>query len=130
MINSEQRQDGPTALLVEPRPEHHETLKHVLPEWSLVDASGSSLREEHRAPVSQPDVIIVFSRTHEEERAEEIAQIIRRRREYERTPLLVAITIYQMPLGHNVKKLPRTDFIFMPIERTDLEQRLEEMKPE
>jgi hypothetical protein len=110
--------------------DQREKLKGVLPDWRLVDAPENHSWSDQGKPLpTDLDVIIVFSRTHQEKHTMELAQTIRRLRTYEHVPLLVAITIYQMPLGHDVEKLPKANFIFKPIHRADLEHRLQELNP-
>lgn len=71
--------------------------------------------------------IIVFSEKYHEKASFEICTKIREHKDLNGIPILVAITMYQMPLGNSVKKLPNAGFIFTPIEEDILKNRLQEM---
>ena len=73
------------------------------------------------------DAVIVFSRKYAEQEALLICKSIRDCDEFNPIPLLVAITMYQMPLGNDVKRLPNAGFILFPIKEQDLLKRLNEM---
>jgi hypothetical protein len=39
-------------------------------------------------------------------------------------PLLVAVNMYQMPLANRVKQMPRAHYIFTPLKKADVRDRL------
>jgi hypothetical protein len=97
--------------------------------WKWVEAP-LEWKSESGIPVEQEgsiDVIIVFARKYAEPEALAICQSIRSCKEWERIPLLVAISMFQMPLGNDVKRLPNASALFMPIKEEDLLKRLEEL---
>lgn len=71
------------------------------------------------------DVIIVFARKDREKRALDVCSRICEKKDMESVPLFIAGNRYQMNLAHEVKRLPQVDFIFTPINKDEL---LEKMK--
>jgi response regulator RpfG family c-di-GMP phosphodiesterase len=71
------------------------------------------------------DVIIVFARKDREKRALDVCTRIREKKDMESVPLFIAGNRYQMDLVHAVKRLPQVDFIFTPIDKDGL---LDKMK--
>ena len=96
--------------------------------WNWVEAP-LEWKAEDGMPVNDTsiDAIVVFSRKHQENAALEMCRSIRDCPELQAIPLLVAITMYQMPLGNNVKRLPNAHFIFTPIKEDDLLKRLNQV---
>jgi hypothetical protein len=117
----------PTLVLVEPSAEDIAQLGMELPDWQWVEApedwSGSGREHPFRGPVR---AVIVFARTNEENHALGLCQAIRQRPEMVGVPLLVAITMYQMLLGTEVKKMPNAHFIFKPVREHQLRARMGE----
>ena len=74
-------------------------------------------------------VVLVFVHTYEEEEALRICEYLRGRRESDGIPLLVAINMYQMPLGNSVKCLPDAGFVFTPLKAGDLAVKIHEIAP-
>jgi response regulator RpfG family c-di-GMP phosphodiesterase len=70
------------------------------------------------------DVVIVFSETYREKETYAVCQQLREHPAYGRTPLLVAVNMYQMPLANRVKALPQAHFIFAPFKAADVEGRV------
>ena len=70
------------------------------------------------------EAIIVFSRKYEEKEALGLCRRIRENPALETIPLLVAINMYQMPLGNNVKRMANADFVFTPLQEEELNKRL------
>lgn len=97
--------------------------------WNWIEAPLEWKPEDGIPVTSSIGAIIVFSRKYAEQEALLICKSIRNSYEFNNIPVLVAITMYQMPLGNNVKRLPNADFIFMPIKEQDLVKRLNEMAP-
>jgi response regulator RpfG family c-di-GMP phosphodiesterase len=116
-----------TALLIEPEAEQREKLQRELPRWSFLDVSAGRVVSEGQE-MDSADVVLVFAKTHQEGHALDVSRQIRRNREYDDVPVLVAITIYQMPLGHDIQKLPKAGFIFRPIKAEELARRVSELK--
>jgi len=98
------------------------------PDWNWV-AAPSTWQPKDGPPEDcpQPDLVVVFSRKYAEAEARTLCESIRERNEFQGIPLLVAISMYQMPLGNDVKKLDNADFIFLPIQGEDLSKRMNEM---
>jgi response regulator RpfG family c-di-GMP phosphodiesterase len=71
------------------------------------------------------DVIIVFAHKDRENRALDICTRICEKKAMESVPLFIAGNRYQMNLAHKVKRLPQVDFIFTPIDKDEL---LDKMK--
>jgi hypothetical protein len=97
--------------------------------WNCIEASPDWYPSQG-FPVLDGKVagIIIFSKKYQEKEALEICKSIREQRELDNIPLLVAITMYQMPLGNSVKKLPDANFIFVPLEKDALKKRLTQIK--
>ena len=74
------------------------------------------------------DGIMVFARKYQEKEALGICKAVRGNTSFDQTPLLVAISMYQMPLGNSVKKLPNADLVFMPLQEKELSQHLNELE--
>jgi hypothetical protein len=104
-----------------------ESLKEYLPEIEWRAESPKTAMEDRT-----PNAVIVFAKTHEEEVALSRCHSLRESNEVTQVPVLVAISIYQMPLGNQVKRLPNCDLVFLsvteegpPIEREDLLEKLQ-----
>jgi hypothetical protein len=70
------------------------------------------------------DAIIVFARKDREKRALDVCMHLCEKQEMETVPLFIAGSRYQMSLAHEVKRLPRGDFIFTPIDENALLDRI------
>ncbi len=68
----------------------------------------------------RPDLVIVFARKYAEAEALAICEAIRGCREMDGIPLLAAISMYQMPLGNDVKRLPGADIVFTPLKAAEV----------
>jgi hypothetical protein len=71
------------------------------------------------------DVIIVFARKDREKRALDVCTQICEKKDMENVPLFIAGNRYQMNLAHEAKRLPHVNFIFTPIDKDEL---LDKMK--
>lgn len=119
---------GPAVLLVEPPAGELERLAQEIPGWDLAETDGSlAIGDAVQAGSATPSAVIVFARKDEEPHALEVCRRIRGMERYRDVPLLVAITIYQMPLGNDVKRLRNANFIFTPIKKRDLSARVGDM---
>jgi len=117
-----------TILLVEPSSQQIAQLKRDIPDWNWIEMPPP----QHDTGVfisgqSQVDVVIVFAKSNEEEYALTLCEKIRKLPELNSIPLLVAINRYQMMLGNDVKHLPLSHFIFAPIDKNSLIEKLEEI---
>lgn len=70
------------------------------------------------------DAIIVFARKDREKRALDVCMHLCEKQEVEGVPLFIAGSRYQMSLAHEVRRLPRGDFIFTPIDEDALLDRI------
>jgi hypothetical protein len=114
--------EKPNVALVDYPPEEVPSLQKDIPEINWVQ------KQNLPAPDSDSlDAIVVNARHHDEDHALSLCQEIRDDNRYDGIPVLVAISIYQMPLGNNVKKLPNAHFLFVPLDKEELFERLEEM---
>jgi response regulator RpfG family c-di-GMP phosphodiesterase len=97
-------------------------------DWSFIEAPPD-WRPGQGVPGGGVPVqgVIVFSRRYREKDALAMCKAIRECPSFDDVPLLVAITMYQMPLGNNVKRLPHADFIFTPLKEEELLKRLNDM---
>ncbi len=86
------------------------------PDWKPEDGLPES--------ASETDVILIFSKRHKEREIRKLCERIRTIPALQGIPLLVAVTQYEMPLANRVKELPKTDYVFTPIEEDDLIERL------
>ena len=70
------------------------------------------------------DAVIVFSEIYREDETYAACRQLREMDALRKTPLLVAVNMYQMPLANRVKAMPNAHFIFTPIDAEDLQGRL------
>lgn len=97
-------------------------------EWQLAVADDRALGGDPAVGDAKPPAaIVVFARKDEEDHALAVCRRLRSEEKYRGVPLLVAVTIYQMPLGNDVKRLRNAHFIFTPIKEDDLRQRIASM---
>jgi len=117
-----------TVLMVEAQPEHVQTLKEQLSAWTLYRApTGWPAAKALDLDAKDVGLVIVYTRPREEAHALGVCQDVRQQTGLDQVPLLVAINRYQMMLGHDVRKLPWADFVFVPLERDSLVEKLEDM---
>ena len=124
--------DNPSRTILLVNTTHNPDAKIDKPEfmsgWNWFEAP-LEWKAEDGMPVNDTRInaVIVFSRKYAEQEALLFCKSIRNCYEFNNIPLLVAITMYQMPLGNDVKRLPNAGFIFLPIKEQDLVKRLNEM---
>lgn len=70
------------------------------------------------------DVMVVFARTYREKETFAILTRIRETPAWSGIPLLVAVSMYQMPLANRVKPMPRATYVFVPFRDNDLVDRI------
>jgi hypothetical protein len=73
---------------------------------------------------AEADLIIVFAATYREKETRALCRRVRESEAFCETPLLVAVNMYQMPLANRIKEMPKSYFIFTPVEQGDLAERL------
>lgn len=125
-------EEGLSIALIDAEDNQVESLKEHLPDIDWRPGTPDPDRSEET-----PNAVIVFAKTHEEEAALSRCRSLRDSQELSNTPVLVAITIYQMPLGNQVKKLTNCDLVFFsvkddgpPIQREDLFEKLRGLESE
>jgi hypothetical protein len=108
--------DSHAVLLVDATKEEVTQLRKEMPDWHwfredrLFDFTPKSASHSI-------DVIIVFARKDKEKHAIDVCTSLRDKNDLESIPLFIAANRYQMHLAHEVKRLPQVDFIFTPIEK-------------
>ena len=124
MSKSARKEDSRAVLLVDATQEEVEQLRKEMPDWLWF--GEDRLFDLTPKPASHSiDVIIVFARKDREKRALEVCTRISEKKDMESVPLFIAANRYQMDLAHAVKRLPQVDFIFKPINKAVL---LDKMK--
>jgi len=117
-------------LLVDNSPEQAEQMRNSVSRWPLKEVSSDTVCEARDPDATEhADAIIVFAHKDEEKHALEVCRQLRNLDTYNEVPLLVAITIYQMPLANAVKRLPNAHFVFTPIKDEELRDVLNDMSP-
>lgn len=122
-----------TILLVnkEDNPDAKINLSERMASWNWIEAPPDWKPEEGASFCPTPmDLIIVFARKYAEEEALRLCTAIRQCPAFDGTPLVAAISMYQMPLGNDVKRLPYAGTIFTPVREKHVLKRLREMTPE
>ena len=108
--------DSHAVLLVDATEEEVMQLRKEMPDWLWF--REDRLFDFAPKPASHSiDVIIVFARKDRERRALDVCTRICEKNDLESVPLFIAANRYQMDLAHEVKRLPQVDFIFTPIEK-------------
>ena len=108
--------DSHAVLLVDATEEEVMQLRKEMPDWLWF--REDRLFDFTPKPASHSiDVIIVFARKDREKRALDVCTRICEKNDLESVPLFIAANRYQMDLAHEVKRLPQVDFIFTPIEK-------------
>ena len=96
--------------------------------WEWVDApEGWKPEDGPPVDVDRIDLILVFARTYEEQQARRMCEQIRDMDQFHDTPVLVGISVYQMPLGNRVKEMSNAYYIFTPLKENDLIERARDM---
>jgi len=116
MSKSARKEDSRAVLLVDATQEEVKRLRKEMPDWLWF--GEDRLFDFTPKPASHSiDVIIVFARKDREKRALDVCTRICEKNDLESVPLFIAANRYQMDLAHEVKRLPQVDFIFTPIEK-------------
>jgi hypothetical protein len=110
-------------LLVDATQEEVLQLRKEMPGW-LWFAEDWPLDWNPKPSGQSIDAIIVFARKDREKRALDVCMHICEKQEMETVPLFIAGTRYQMSLAHEMRRLPRGDFIFTPIDEDVLLERM------
>jgi len=127
MVNTSNKNNQSTVLLVNAESKEVMQLRQDMPDWLWIEAPDRWPFAKETEPMAQAfQAIIVFAGQGTEARALAICKQICEKKLLDGVPLLVAGSRYQMSLGHAVKRLPRGNFIFMPIEKNALLNKLKE----
>jgi response regulator RpfG family c-di-GMP phosphodiesterase len=111
--------DSHAVLLVDATKEEVTRLRKEMPDWHWF--REDRLFDFTPKPASHSiNAIIVFARKDREKHAIDVCTQICEKKDMETVPLFIAGNRYQMDLVHTVKQLPRVDFIFTPIEKDAL----------
>lgn len=111
--------DSHAVLLVDATKEEVTRLRKEMPDWHWF--REDRLFDFTPKPASHSiDVIIVFARKDKEKRAIDVCTSLCDKNDLESVPLFIAANRYQMQLVHEAKRLPQVDFIFTPIEKDEL----------
>lgn len=124
MPKSTSKRNSHAVLLVDATQEEIMQLREEMPDWLWF--GEDMLFDFAPKPAGHSiDVIIVFARKDREKRAIDVCERICEKKDMESVPLFIAGNRYQMNLAHEVKRLPQVDFIFTPIDKDEL---LDKMK--
>jgi hypothetical protein len=116
MSKRTQTRDSHSVLLVDATKEEVMQLRKEMPDWLWF--REDRLFDFTPKPASHSiDVIIVFARKDREKRAIDVCMSLCDKNNLESVSLFIAGNRYQMDLAHTVKRLPQVDFIFTPIEK-------------
>lgn len=116
MSKRTQTHDSHSVSLVDATKEEVMQLRKEMPDWLWF--REDRLFDFTPKPASHSiDVIIVFARKDREKRAIDVCMSLCDKNNLESVPLFIAGNRYQMDLAHTVKRLPQVDFIFTPIEK-------------
>jgi hypothetical protein len=125
MSNSNHTFDSRTVLLTDAPEADVVQLHDDLPGWHWLGAPEDWLHDGGLKPTNQSiDAVIVFVHKDKEERALDTLSRIYEKQELEDVPLFIATSRYQMDLAHEVKRLPRAAFLFTPINKNKLWDRI------
>jgi hypothetical protein len=110
-------------LLVDVTQEEVMQLRKEMPGW-LWFAEDWPFDWDPQPPGHSVDAIIVFARKDRERRALDVCMRLCEIRDMDTVPLFIVGSRYQRSLAHAVRRLPRGDFIFRPIEENELLNRM------
>ena len=121
--------DSFAVLLVDSTAEEVAQLRKDMPGWLWIEApEGWPFNFEARDEDQSLDAIIVFARRDREAQALDVCKHTYQEKMMKGVPLLVAASRYQMSLAHEVRRLPRGNFIFTPIDEKSLLEKINEIK--
>jgi hypothetical protein len=125
MSKSNQTSNSRAVLLIDAPEADVIQLHNDLPGWLWLGASENWPFDGDLKPTNHPiDAIIVFAHKEKEKRALDICSRIYEKQELKGVSLFIAGSRYQMDLAHEVKRLPRGDFLFTPIDKNELLERM------
>jgi hypothetical protein len=127
MSKSASTHDSQAVLLVDAPEEEVVHLHKDLPDWLWLGAPEEWPSDANPKPTDQSiDAVIVFARKEKEKRALDVFSRLCDKKEMENIPLFIAASRYQMNLAHEVKRRPRGDFLFTPINPNTLLKKIRE----
>jgi len=119
MSKSTRTHDSRAVLLVDATQEEVMQLRKQMPGWLWFGEDW--LFDLGPKPVGQSiDAVVVFARKNREKRVLDVCMRICEKKNMESVPLFIVGNRYQMDLAHAVRRLPRGDFIFTPIDEDEL----------
>jgi response regulator RpfG family c-di-GMP phosphodiesterase len=127
MPKSKSKRNSHTVLLLDATQEEIMQLREDMPGW-LWFGEDRLFDFDPKPTGYSIDVIIVFARKDREKQALDVCERICEKKDMESVPLFIAGNRYQMNLAHNVKRLPQVDFIFTPIDKDELVEKIRVQK--
>ena len=129
MVNTSNKNNQSTVLLVKAESKEVMQLRQDMPDWLWIEAPDRWPFAKETEPMAQAfQAIIIFAGQGTEAQALAICKQICEKKLLDGVPLLVAGSRYQMSLGHAVKRLPRGSFIFTSIEEKALLDRIKKLQ--
>jgi len=128
MSKSAQTSDSRAVLLVDATEQEIARLRNEMPDWVWEEAPKNwPFDLESKLADRAFDAVIVFAIKNEESRAFDIcSRICEDKSMMEGVPLLVAANRYQMSLVNKLRQLPQVHFIFTPIDKDTLLDKMNE----
>lgn len=121
MTKSVNKTKSKNVLLVDATEKEIEHSRKIMPTWIWNNVSDEELLEGANQFSYEPyDMVIIIAHKDEEKRAIEACRHICNKKNAEKIPLFVAVNRYQMNLAHKIKRLPRGEFFFTPINKNTL----------
>jgi hypothetical protein len=127
MSESAHTSDSRAVLLVGAAGQEVSRLQNEMPGWLWEEAPDDwpfNLKAEPAGGAF--DAVIVFARKNEEDRAIETCRLLCGNKSIEGVLLLVAASRYQMSLVNRLRKLPQVHFVFTPIDKNTLLDKMNE----
>jgi hypothetical protein len=88
------------------------------------DADAGAIECSTRA---QPDVLLVYG-TDDPDEAVELCRQVREAEGPQGTPLVLAITPYQMFAAHELKRIPKSHYVLAPVDAEMVRDRVEKLR--
>lgn len=108
-----------------------EDMQSRLPGYQCVGREVEEVRQSpEEAGAEQADAVLVWAGKHNENEAEKTCEALREKDALSGTPVLAAITMFQIVVGNQVKKIPGAHYVFTPVQEEDLDERLEVVREE
>ena len=131
MPKSTRTNDSQAVLLIDAPEEEVVRLHKDLPGWRWLGASDDWPSNGGTNSADQSiDAIIVFAHKDKERHALDTCFRLCEKEDMENVPLFIAASRYQMNLVNEVKRLPRGDFLFTPIDTHTLLKKMKERAKE